>query len=196
MLACAGKFAVPIDAREPVSGPLRTRLRIAAPPKRGNAKLPRRDRRANRPIRTPDSASGDREREMAAPTGGMCGRFGLFTKIAQIQRLDGGGGRTRTYEGIASGFTVRPLCHSGHSPGVHIAVICANQSFLDRPQSQNPANKPRRDYFRCWQAKAKRKCAAKKLEHVQAGKVYNFSATCSRWDQFAAAYGKAAPPCQ
>ncbi len=29
---------------------------------------------------------------------------------------DGGGGRTRTYEGIASGFTVRPLCRSGHSP--------------------------------------------------------------------------------
>jgi hypothetical protein len=28
----------------------------------------------------------------------------------------GGGGRTRTYEGLASGFTVRPLCHSGHSP--------------------------------------------------------------------------------
>src|SRR4029434_7295545 len=29
---------------------------------------------------------------------------------------DGGGGRTRTYEGSASGFTVRPLCRSGHSP--------------------------------------------------------------------------------
>src|SRR5262249_9254753 len=28
----------------------------------------------------------------------------------------GGGGRTRTYQGIASGFTVRPLCRSGHSP--------------------------------------------------------------------------------
>ncbi len=28
----------------------------------------------------------------------------------------GGGGRTRTCEGIASGFTVRPLCRSGHSP--------------------------------------------------------------------------------
>ena len=27
----------------------------------------------------------------------------------------GGGGRTRTYEGLASGFTVRPLCRSGHS---------------------------------------------------------------------------------
>ena len=28
----------------------------------------------------------------------------------------GGGGRIRTYEGLASGFTVRPLCRSGHSP--------------------------------------------------------------------------------
>ncbi len=27
-----------------------------------------------------------------------------------------GGGGTRTYEGLASGFTVRPLCRSGHSP--------------------------------------------------------------------------------
>ena len=30
----------------------------------------------------------------------------------------GGGGRTRTYEGYASGFTVRPLCRSGHSPAL------------------------------------------------------------------------------
>src|SRR3954453_14215398 len=30
--------------------------------------------------------------------------------------LGGGGSRTRTYEGLASGFTVRPLCRSGHSP--------------------------------------------------------------------------------
>ena len=30
--------------------------------------------------------------------------------------MSGGGGRTRTYEGVASGFTVRPLCRSGHSP--------------------------------------------------------------------------------
>src|SRR5262249_1629810 len=34
-------------------------------------------------------------------------------------REAGGGGRTRTYEGIASGFTVRPLCRSGHSPEPH-----------------------------------------------------------------------------
>ena len=28
----------------------------------------------------------------------------------------GGGSRTRTYEGYARGFTVPPLCRSGHSP--------------------------------------------------------------------------------
>ena len=33
-----------------------------------------------------------------------------------IDIVAGGGGRTRTYEGLASGFTVRPLCRSGHSP--------------------------------------------------------------------------------
>ncbi len=32
------------------------------------------------------------------------------------QNKGGGRGRTRTYEGLASGFTVRPLCRSGHSP--------------------------------------------------------------------------------
>jgi hypothetical protein len=32
----------------------------------------------------------------------------------------GGGGRTRTYEGLASGFTVRPLCRSGHSPAKRV----------------------------------------------------------------------------
>ena len=33
-----------------------------------------------------------------------------------LRRVRGGGSRTRTYEGYASGFTVRPLCRSGHSP--------------------------------------------------------------------------------
>ena len=33
-----------------------------------------------------------------------------------FQPARGGGSRTRTCEGDASGFTVRPLCHSGHSP--------------------------------------------------------------------------------
>lgn len=38
-------------------------------------------------------------------------------KQHKINRIGNGGrGRTRTYEGIASGFTVRPLCRSGHSP--------------------------------------------------------------------------------
>src|SRR4051794_25359426 len=38
-----------------------------------------------------------------------------YTRSGAIP-LGGGGSRTRTYEGIASGFTVRPLCRSGHSP--------------------------------------------------------------------------------
>ena len=42
------------------------------------------------------------------------------------QRRRGGGGRTRTYEGLASGFTVRPLCRSGHSP------------FGARPEAKTP----------------------------------------------------------
>jgi hypothetical protein len=41
---------------------------------------------------------------------------GLPSRSARQGAKAGGGGRTRTYEGIASGFTVRPLCHSGHSP--------------------------------------------------------------------------------
>ena len=50
-------------------------------------------------------------------------RGGLGVWLAAIRRYgfavligNGGGGRTRTCEGIASGFTVRPLCRSGHSP--------------------------------------------------------------------------------
>jgi hypothetical protein len=42
--------------------------------------------------------------------------FRRVSPVASSARLAGGGGRTRTYEGLASGFTVRPLCHSGHSP--------------------------------------------------------------------------------
>ncbi len=38
-----------------------------------------------------------------------------FGRIADGMKQDNGGeGRTRTYEGLASGFTVRPLCRSGH----------------------------------------------------------------------------------
>src|SRR5665213_1404958 len=44
----------------------------------------------------------------------------LGSRLAEPERPSGakagGRGRTRTYEGIASGFTVRPLCRSGHSP--------------------------------------------------------------------------------
>jgi hypothetical protein len=39
-----------------------------------------------------------------------------FIRSKSLTLMAGGGGRTRTYEGLASGFTVRPLCHSGHSP--------------------------------------------------------------------------------
>ena len=35
----------------------------------------------------------------------------------RCREVPGGGSRTRTYEGIARGFTVLPLCRSGHSPG-------------------------------------------------------------------------------
>jgi hypothetical protein len=41
---------------------------------------------------------------------------GLAEPKPAKQAKAGGRGRTRTYEGIASGFTVRPLCRSGHSP--------------------------------------------------------------------------------
>ncbi len=49
----------------------------------------------------------------------------------------GGGGRTRTYEGIASGFTVRPLCRSGHSPS-HVGRA-ATASTTGLPAAGNDA---------------------------------------------------------
>src|ERR1700733_4822 len=52
----------------------------------------------------------------------------------RLKHLAGGGGRTRTYEGLASGFTVRPLCHSGHSP------VSAGSSLAD----ENAPGWPRR----------------------------------------------------
>jgi hypothetical protein len=47
---------------------------------------------------------------------GYVGAFRRRPRVRQNWGVAGGGGRTRTYEGLASGFTVRPLCHSGHSP--------------------------------------------------------------------------------
>jgi hypothetical protein len=44
------------------------------------------------------------------------GSFEALVRHKSLILKAGGGGRTRTYEGLASGFTVRPLCHSGHSP--------------------------------------------------------------------------------
>ena len=45
--------------------------------------------------------------------------------------IGGGGGRTRTYEGLASGFTVRPLCHSGHSS---VPSVCTAKRRRRRPR--------------------------------------------------------------
>ena len=45
----------------------------------------------------------------------------------------GGGGRTRTYEGIASGFTVRPLCRSGHSPGSRRTALISKDNRVRPP---------------------------------------------------------------
>ena len=45
---------------------------------------------------------------------------------------DGGGSRTRTYEGLASGFTVRPLCRSGHSPIVSQGDAAAMKRPMQR----------------------------------------------------------------
>src|ERR1044071_10092670 len=45
----------------------------------------------------------------------------------------GGGGRTRTYEGIASGFTVRPLCRSGHSPENRCTALISKDNRLRLP---------------------------------------------------------------
>ena len=39
-----------------------------------------------------------------------------YYTLALTEQRSGGGSRTRTCEGVASGFTVRPLCRSGHSP--------------------------------------------------------------------------------
>src|ERR1035437_911895 len=63
-------------------------------------------------------------------SGNRCNHTGIYCNIRDMKKADlrpadfdilvyyqsGGRGRTRTYEGIASGFTVRPLCRSGHSP--------------------------------------------------------------------------------
>jgi hypothetical protein len=57
---------------------------------------------------------------------------------SKARRVAGGGGRTRTYEGLASGFTVRPLCHSGHSP------LSAGPSLAD----ENAPGWPRRGAVR------------------------------------------------
>ena len=52
----------------------------------------------------------------------------------------GGGGWTRTNEALSSGFTVRPLCHSGHSPGIFSNQI--NGLFFVRTERPNAETSP------------------------------------------------------
>jgi 23S rRNA (guanosine2251-2'-O)-methyltransferase len=47
--------------------------------------------------------------------------------------LPGGGGRTRTYEDVVSGFTVRPLCRSGHSSKQTMIVLYHAGKILPHP---------------------------------------------------------------
>ena len=58
------------------------------------------------------------------------------------EKDNGGGSRTRTYEGLASGFTVRPLCRSGHSPQRGRRAKEA-KSFCQAAQGEQEANKRR-----------------------------------------------------
>ena len=59
-------------------------------------------------------------------------------------RIVGGAGRTRTYEGLASGFTVRPICRSGHSPlrPRRLASLDENASGRPRPGAQVRSRRP------------------------------------------------------
>ncbi len=50
-----------------------------------------------------------------------------FNQLPLLNPKTGGGGRTRTDEGLASGFTVRPLCRSGHSPASDEAFVCPRE---------------------------------------------------------------------
>src|SRR6202044_1401012 len=69
-------------------------------------------------FRGPGAGSGNRTRILSLE--GCCTTIVLYPRggrpRSSIRHRGGGGSRTRTYEGIASGFTVRPLCRSGHSP--------------------------------------------------------------------------------
>src|SRR3569833_3339191 len=43
-------------------------------------------------------------------------RIGSLLSLVMTIAKDGGGSRTRTYEDVISGFTVRPLCHKKQTP--------------------------------------------------------------------------------
>jgi hypothetical protein len=75
----------------------------------------------------------ERGRILEADRGSYLGR-GVLRRVPEPKRGSGGGSRTRTYEGLASGFTVRPLCRSGHSP----------MSAKKSPADKNAPGWPRR----------------------------------------------------
>ena len=66
--------------------------------------------------------AGEGNRTLVISLEGCCStielhpRRGPFTRLRHPLADGGGGGWTRTNEAESSGFTVRPLCHSGHSP--------------------------------------------------------------------------------
>src|SRR6185437_5784460 len=68
------------------------------------------------PVTTKNDARDGRWAESPTVTPGYVEDFHRRPKARQNAGVAGGGCRTRTYEGLASGFTVRPLCRSGHSP--------------------------------------------------------------------------------
>src|SRR6185437_1331812 len=72
---------------------------------------------------------------------------GFAAALLRPFRKSGGGSRTRTYEGVASGFTVRPLCRSGHSPSGFTkpfqqvtyphAIRCKSSPFPSEKDAEN-----------------------------------------------------------
>ena len=65
-------------------------------------------------------------------------------------KWDGGGSRTRTCEGLASGFTVRPLCRSGHSP-----------TWVELPRRSGTTNQPAETGSGAFLRATRRRCQPK-----------------------------------
>jgi hypothetical protein len=88
------------------------------PPPRSRARVPD-PRVSSSPVRLPASGSEVERVRGIEPPSSAWKAVALplsYTRVLLRFRSGGGGSRTRTYEGLASGFTVRPLCRSGHSP--------------------------------------------------------------------------------